>query len=97
MLKPSLCDYNDAYMLVKGTMTVVAQEQIAQQLQQIEIMNKNCAPFSGCISKINNIQIDNAEDLDIMMPMYNLLEYSNNYAKTSASYGIIVEMNQTTT
>ena len=46
---------------------------------------KNCAPFTKCISKINNTQIDNAKDIDIVMPMYNLIEYSDNYSKTSGS------------
>ena len=46
---------------------------------------KNCAPFTDCISEINNIQIDNAKDIDVLMPMYNLIEYSNNYSKTSRS------------
>ena len=46
---------------------------------------KNCAPFTNCISEINNMQVDNAKDIDIVMPMYNLIEYSDNYAKTSGS------------
>ena len=46
---------------------------------------KNCAPFTNCISEINNTQVDNAKDIDIVMPMYNLIEYSDNYAKTSGS------------
>ena len=48
-------------------------------------MFKNCAPFTDCISKINNTQVDNAKDIDIVMPMYNLIEYSDNYSKTSGS------------
>ena len=55
---------------------------------------KNNAPFINCISKINGIKIDNAEDLDVVMPMYNLLEYSNSYKKQQVVYGIIIEMNQ---
>ena len=57
---------------------------------------KNNAPFVNCISKINGAQIDNAEDLDVVMPMYNLLEYSKNYIKKKqqAVYGIITETNQ---
>ena len=46
---------------------------------------KNCAPFINCISEINNTQIDNAKDIDIAMPIYNLIEYSDNYAKTSGN------------
>ena len=48
-------------------------------------MLKNCAPFTNCISEINNTQIDNAKDIDIVIPMYNLIEYSDNYSKTSGS------------
>ena len=55
---------------------------------------KNNASFSNCISKINGVKLDNAEDLDVVMPMYNLLEYSKNYEKRQVVYGIIIEMNQ---
>ena len=55
---------------------------------------KNNAPFINCISKINGIKIDNAEDLDVVMPMYNLLKYSKNYRKQQEVCGIIIEMNQ---
>ena len=50
-----------------------------------KVIFKNCAPFTDCISKINNTQVDNAKDIDIVMPMYNLIEYSNNYSKKSGS------------
>ena len=50
-----------------------------------KVIFKNCAPFANCISKINNTQIDNGKDIDIVMPMYNLIEYSNNYSKTFGS------------
>ena len=50
-----------------------------------KVVFKNCAPFTDCISEINNTQVDNAKDIDIVMPMYNLLEYSDNYSKTSGS------------
>ena len=55
---------------------------------------KNNARFINCISKFNGVKIDNAEDLDVVMPMYNLLEYSKNYKKQQVVYGIIIEMNQ---
>ena len=77
MLKSSLCDHSDAYFLVKGTITVNNTNK--------KVMFKNCAPFTNCISEINNTQIDNAKDIDIVMPMYNLIEYSDNYAKTTGS------------
>ena len=87
MLKSSLCDYNDAYILVKGTITIIGRGADAAARQADErdkgVSFKNCAPFINCISEINNTQIDNAKDIDIVMPMYNLIEYSDNYAKTS--------------
>ena len=89
MLKSSLYDYSDAYILVKGTITVNGRGADAEARQADErdkgVAFKNCAPFINCISEINNTQIDNAKDIDIVMPMYNLIEYSDNYAKTSGS------------
>ena len=87
MLKSSLCDYSDAYILVKGTFTVnstAAQCDAANNTNK-KVIFKNCAPFTNCISEINNMQIDNAKDIDIVMPIYNLIEYSINYAKTTGS------------
>ena len=89
MLKPCLCDYSDAYILVKGTITIIGRVSDAAARQADErdkgVSFKNCAPFINCISEINNTQIDNAKDIDIVMPMYNLIEYSGNYEKTSGS------------
>ena len=89
MLKSNICDYSDAYILVKGTITIVGAGADAAARQTDErdkgVIFKNCAPFTNCISKINNTQVDNAKDIDIVMPMYNLIEYSDNYAKTSGS------------
>ena len=87
MLKSSLCDYSDAYILVKGTISAnntVAQGAAVNDANK-KVIFKNCAPFTNCISEINNTQIDNAKDIDIVMPMYNLIEYSDNYAKTTGS------------
>ena len=53
-----------------------------------ELVFKNCAPFTDCISEINNTQIDNAKDIDLVMLMYNLIEYDNNYSKTSGSLSV---------
>ena len=50
-----------------------------------KVIFKNCAPFTNCVSEINNAQIDNARDIDIKMPLYNLIEYSNNFSKTPGS------------
>ena len=86
MLKSSLCDYSDAYILVKGTITVnnsAAQGAAANNTNK-KVILKNCAPFH-VLHEINNTQIDNAKDIDIVMPMYNLIEYSDNYAKTKGS------------
>ena len=87
MLRSSLCDYSDAYILVKGNISVnntAAAGAAANNINK-KVIFKNCAPFTNCISKINNTQIDNAEYIDIVMPMYNLIEYSDNYSKTSGS------------
>ena len=87
MLRSSLSDYGDAYILVKENITVnntAADGAVANNTNK-KVIFKNCAPFTNCISKINNTQIDNAEYIDIVMPMYNLIEYSDNYSKTSGS------------
>ena len=87
MLKCSLCDYSDAYILVKGTISVnnTAAQGAAVNNANKKVIFKNCAPFTNCISEINNTQIYNAKDTDIVMPVYNLIEYSDNYAKTTGS------------
>ena len=87
MLKSSLCDYSDAYILVKGIITVnnTAAQGAAANNTNIKVIFKNCAPFTNCISEINNTQIDDAKDIDTVMPMHNLIEYSDNYAKTTGS------------
>ena len=87
MLKSSLCDYSDAYIFVKGTISAnnTAAAGPAANNTNKKVIFKNCAPFTNCISEVNNTQIDNAKDIDIVMPMYNLTEYSDNYAKTTGS------------
>ena len=82
MLRSDLCDYSDAYIIVKGTITVVRPNNAKRNKA---VTFKNNAPFINCNSKINGIKIDNAEDLDVVMPMYNLLEYSKNYKKMTGS------------
>ena len=86
-LRYSLRDYSDAYILVKGNIIVnnTAAEGAAANNTNKKVIFKNCAPFTDCISKINNTQVDNAKDIDIVMPMYNLIEYSDNYSETSGS------------
>ena len=87
MLRSSLCDYSDAYILVKGNISVnnTAAAGATANNTNKKVIFKNCAPFTNCISKINNTEIDNAKDNDVVMPMYNLIEYSDNYSKTSGS------------
>ena len=82
MLRSDLYDFNDAYIVVKETITVNAPNNAKKNKA---VAFKNNAPFIKCISKINGVKIDNAEDLDVVMPMYNLLEYSKNYKKTTGS------------
>ena len=87
MLKSSLCDYSDEYILVKGKITVnnTAGTGVAANNTNKKVIFKNCAPFTDCISEINNTQVDNAKYIDIVIPVYNLIEYSNNYSKTYGS------------
>ena len=90
MLKSSLCDYSDVYLLVKGTMTLVWQGAYVAAIQidnnVKQVIFKSCAPFTDCITEINNTQIDNAKDLDVVMPMHNLIEYSDNYLWTTGNF-----------
>ena len=80
MLRSNLCDYSDAYILVKGTITVAGNHP--RDRQNRPFILKNNAPFISCITRINGELIEDADELDIVMPMYNLLEYSKNYRKT---------------
>ena len=85
MLRSNLCDYADSYILVKGTVTITGagDDAAARRADERnkEITFKNCVPFTKCISRINNTDIDNAHDIDIVMPMYNLIKYSDNYSE----------------
>ena len=106
MLRSDLCDFNDAYIVVKGNITVVKKIFTTDDFEapnntvnnanvtntvnnntfgEKKLVSKNNAPFTNYISKINGVKIDNAEDLDAVIPMYNLLEYSKNYKKTTGS------------
>ena len=87
MLSSSLCDYSDAYKLAKRNISVnnTAAEGAAANNVAKKVVFKNCAPFTNWTSKTNNTQIDNTEDIDIIMPIYNLIEYSDNYSGTSGS------------
>ena len=83
ILRSDLCEYSDAYTVVKGMISVTGTNSNNRRNKKPTF--KNNASFISRISKINNAFIDNAKDLDIVMPMCNLLEYSNNYYMTSAS------------
>ena len=85
MLRSSLYDYRDSYILVSGTRTV-AEVAADRGNNGIQAVFKKCAPFTTCISEINNTQIDNAKYIDVVMPMYDLIEYSDNYSRTSESF-----------
>ena len=77
-IRSNLCDYSEAYILVKGTITVL-------NIKLLNIRFINCAPFTNCITEKNNTQVDEAEDTDIVMGTYNLIEYTDAYWKTSGS------------
>ena len=89
MLRSNLRDYVDSYILVKGTITITGAGDDAAARRADErnkgVTVKNCAPFTKCVSRINNTDIDNVHNIDIVMPMYNLFEYSDIYSKTSGS------------
>ena len=89
MLRSNLCDQADAYILSNGTITITGSgyndaAKRAYERDKAVIFN-NCASFTKFISRINNTEIDNAKEVDIVMPMYNLIEYSDNQSKTSGS------------
>ena len=83
MLRWDLCDFSGACIVVKGDITAEGNNNANERNKNLVF--KNNAPFINCITKTNGIKIDNAEDLDVLMPMYNLLEYSKNYKKTTGS------------
>ena len=83
VLKPNLCDYADAYILVDGT--IRAEAANAANAAATRLALKNCAPFTKCNLEINDEHVDTAENLDIVMPMYNLIEHSDNYQDSSAT------------
>ena len=79
VLKPNLCDYAEAYILVDGTI------RTTNAVNATRLALKNCAPFTKCYLEINDEHVDTAENLDIVMPIYNLIEYSDNYQNSSAT------------
>ena len=81
VLKPNFCDYAEAYILVDRTIRAEGPAVIANT----RLVLKNCAPFTNCNLEINEEHVDTAENLDIVMSMYNLIEYSDNYQDASAT------------
>ena len=90
MLRSNLCDYADAYILVKETIKITGagNGDAAKPLDERNkgVIFKNCAQFTKCKSRISNTDVDNSLDIHVVMPMYNLIEYSDNYSKTSRSF-----------
>ena len=83
----NLCDYSDAYILVTGDITATGGDA------NTKVAFKNFAPFTKWVTHINVEHVDNPDNHDIVMPMYNLIEYSNNYSELEEVYGILKEMN----
>ena len=85
MLRSSICKYSDAYILVSGITTITGAAAKRLYENSKGVIFKNQAPSTGCLSEINNIQIDNTKYIHVVKPMYNLIEYSGNYLKTTIS------------
>ena len=87
MIRLNLCDYSGTYILVQGTITVpnTAAAGSAVNNTDKKVIIKNCAPYTDCIAEINNTQSDDAQKIDVVMPMYKLIDYSDAYSKTSGS------------
>ena len=87
MIRSNLCDYSDAYILIKGTITLPSKAvaDAVVNYANIKVIFKNCATFTDCIIEINNAQVYEAQKIDLIMSMYNLIEYSDAYLKTSGS------------
>ena len=87
MIRSSLCDHSDAFIYVKGTIAIpntVAAGTATNNVNK-KVIFKNWAPFTNCIGEINNIKVDDAQEIGVVMPMYNLEEYNDIYSKTSGS------------
>ena len=90
--RSNLCDCSDAYILVKGTITVsnAAAAGAAVNNTNKKVIFKNYAPFTVCITEINDTQMDDGQKIDVVMPMYNLIEYSDAYSKTCMIFQLII-------
>ena len=86
MIRSNLCYHSDAYIHVKWTIKVpIIGKGAASNNRNKRVIFKNCAQFTNCISETNNAQVDDAHDIVAVMPMYNLIEYGDNYSKISGS------------
>ena len=85
MIISNLYDYSDVYIVVKRTIDLLSAAANENDKAEKDVVFKNNGPFRSCMTKINNTLMENAEDLDIIIPMYNLLEYSHNYSMTSGT------------
>ena len=90
VLKLNLCEYIDAYILVRGDIITMAHNNPAP------VAFKNCASITKCITKIDGTTIDDAEDLDLVMSMYNLIEFSSNYSDAISSFCLYYKDEATT-
>ena len=85
IIKSNLCDYSDAYIPVKGTMTIPNTVAAVNNTNK-KVIFKNCATFTNCITEINNTKVNDAENIDIVIPLYNLIKHSDAYLKTSRNF-----------
>ena len=96
MMRSNLCDYSNAYILLNGTITIdwLGDNDATKRADERSkgVIFKNCAPFTECISNINNTQINNAKYMHVMILIYNLIEYSDNYSKHQEIFKNITEM-----
>ena len=92
----SVCDYSNFYIFFKETITFRETAAVSESNDIIDekVMFENCAPLNNCISRIKNTQEDDVRDIDVVIPMHNLIQYSDNYSKLLEFYGSIVEMNR---
>ena len=92
VLKSNLCDYNDAYILLRGNITIIGHQATQSIIGQVAF--RDCASFTKCIIKLDGTTTDDAENLVLIIPMYNIIEYSSNYSETINVYGFIQKMKQ---
>ena len=89
MIRSNLCDYSDVYILVSGTVKITGEGDSGAEKRADKrnegVIFKDCAPFTECISNVNNTQVDLAKYINVVMPVYNLIENSDSYSKTSGS------------